>query len=265
MKDGPRYTLDRCPMAASGPADSAAAPSARWPRAPVAGGPRGPRWEPLGAADWGPRAGSARPLSAVPTLPSPLSTVGTSRRPTPGAQHARRGPPATRCPQSRRGLHRRNLPHSAKGGLGGGPTKRGNGPQLLAIADRGGRPIAVPAASPHELTLGPAVLAQTVTAVAPQRVIGDKASDSDPLDAVLREPGIARIAPHKANRRHPPTQDGRVWRRYRRRWKSERLFAWGQGFRRIATRHEYDLDNFRGCVHLGCLLILLRGYLGDWL
>ncbi len=69
------------------------------------------------------------------------------------------------------------------------------------------------------------------------------------------------IAPHKATRKKAATQDGRPLRRYRRRWKVERLFAWLQNFRRLVVRYEYHAENFLGFVYLGCILILLRCYL----
>ena len=47
-------------------------------------------------------------------------------------------------------------------------------------------------------------------------------------------------------------------RRYKRRWKMERLFAWLQNFRRLVTRYERHAENFQGFVHLGCMVILLR-------
>jgi len=92
----------------------------------------------------------------------------------------------------------------------------------------------------------------------PKRIIGDKAYDSDPLDRRLKMVGIDLIAPHKVNRKKPKTQDGRPLRRYRKRWKVERFFAWLQNFRRITTRYEYHLQNFLGMVQLGCLIILTR-------
>ncbi len=95
----------------------------------------------------------------------------------------------------------------------------------------------------------------------PRRLIGDRAYDSDPLDAHLRTVQVELIAPHRSNRKKPATQDGRPLRRYRKRWKIERLFAWLQNFRRLVVRYEYHLDNFRGFVILGCILILLRAYL----
>ena len=144
-----------------------------------------------------------------------------------------------------------------------GATKRGKGTKLVAVADRHGLPVAVHTASaaPHEVTLVHATLAQRLTAAWPQRLIGDRAYDSDPLDQSLNGLGIEMIAPHKRNRTRPPTQDGRPLRRYRRRWKVERLFAWLQNYRRILTRFEYHPDNYLGFVHLGCILILLRCYL----
>jgi transposase len=92
-------------------------------------------------------------------------------------------------------------------------------------------------------------------------VIGDLAYDSDPLDQRLRQRGIQLIAPHKINRVRAKTQDGRQLRRYCRRWKIERLFAWLHNFRRLVIRWEYHEANFLGLVQLGCILILLRNYL----
>jgi transposase len=94
----------------------------------------------------------------------------------------------------------------------------------------------------------------------PDRLIGDKAYDSDPLDERLAAQGIQLIAPHRQNRKKPATQDGRPLRRYKRRWTVERLFAWLQNFRRILVRHERFLENYLGFVQLGCIIILLRNY-----
>lgn len=94
----------------------------------------------------------------------------------------------------------------------------------------------------------------------PERLIGDKAYDSDPLDEqMMREFGTEVIAPHRRGRRaERRTQDGRSLRRFHRRWKVERLFAWLYNFRRLVVRWEYHAENFLGFVHLGCALILLR-------
>jgi transposase len=133
----------------------------------------------------------------------------------------------------------------------------------MAIADAHGLPVAVciASATPHEVTLVENTIEATFVNGTPKRLIGDKAYDSDPLDERLREAhGIELIAPHKQNRQKAATQDGRVLRRYRRRWKIERLFAWLQNFRRISTRYDYYPLNFLGFVQLGCILILLRQF-----
>jgi len=92
----------------------------------------------------------------------------------------------------------------------------------------------------------------------PERLIGDKAYDSDRLDEqLLNDYGTEMISPNKSNRKIP-TQDGRPLRRYVRRWKIERLFAWLFNFRRVVVRYEYHAENFQGFVHLAAAIILLR-------
>ncbi|WKZ34455.1 MAG: IS5 family transposase [Anaerolineales bacterium] len=147
-----------------------------------------------------------------------------------------------------------------KGAEGVGKTKRGKGTKLMAVADRAGLPIAisVESASPHEVRLVESTLKSRFTKERPGKLIGDRAYDSDPLDERLRKQGIELIAPHKTNRTKPRTQDGRPLRRYRNRWKIERLFAWLQNFRRIQTRHERILENYLAFVLLGCMIILFR-------
>jgi transposase len=101
------------------------------------------------------------------------------------------------------------------------------------------------------------VLAGSFLDELPARLIGDKAYDSDKLDQRLSEAyGIEMIAPNRSRR--SKTQDGRPLRRYRRRWRVERLFAWMQNFRRLVIRWEYHIENFLGFVHLACLKMLLR-------
>lgn len=141
-----------------------------------------------------------------------------------------------------------------------GVTKRGKGCKLMAVADRTGLPVAihVGSAAPAEVTLVRPLLAARFTRALPARLIGDRAYDSDPLDGELAARGIELIAPHRRNRRKPLTQDGRPLRRYRRRWKIERLNAWLQNWRRVLVRHDYYLENYTGFVKLACLLILLR-------
>ena len=141
-----------------------------------------------------------------------------------------------------------------------GPTKRGKGTKITAITVGDSLPVAVSvqAASPHESQLVEEVLGHSFLDELPERLIGDKAYDSDPLDHQMREQyGIEVIAPHRGKRTEP-TQDGRPLRRYRRRWTVERLFAWLQNYRRLSNRWEYHIENFLGMVRLGCMKIMLR-------
>jgi hypothetical protein len=68
-------------------------------------------------------------------------------------------------------------------------------------------------------------LAQRHVAAQPARLIGDRAYDSDRLDAELAAQRIELIAPHRVNRSKPRTQDSGVLRRYERRWRIERLLS----------------------------------------
>lgn len=142
-----------------------------------------------------------------------------------------------------------------------GKTKRGKGTKIMGLSDAEGVPLAVHAcsASPHEVSLVEATLDASFLDELPSRIVGDKAYDSDPLDHRLRQQrGVELIAPHRSNRLKPTTQDGRTLRRYKRRWKIERLFAWLQNFRRLVVRYEYHLRNFLALVQLGCIVIMLR-------
>lgn len=129
----------------------------------------------------------------------------------------------------------------------------------MAIADGDGLPLAVYIASGNRFD---SVLTERTIDAAfvdklPPRLIADKAWDGAPLQArLLRERGIDLIAPKKRNSRRK--QDGRKLRRYKRRWKVERLFAWLKRWRRLATRWERNAENFLGFVHIGCIVLLLR-------
>lgn len=119
-------------------------------------------------------------------------------------------------------------------------------------------PLTLKALRPHEVKLE-ATIDKGFIQETPDKIIGDKAYDSDPLDyRLLGEHRIETIAPHRNGRKKPKTQDGRKLRRYRRRWKVERFFAWLQNFRRVVVRYEYHAENFLGMVQLGCAIILLR-------
>src|SRR5262245_42177143 len=138
----------------------------------------------------------------------------------------------------------------------------------MVVVDGQGVPLGnhLDRASPAEVTLVERTLAQ-VSVPRPgrgrpmsklQRLIADLAYDSDPLRQQLQARGIELICPHRYNRTKPPTQDGRVLRRYQRRWKIERTFAWLGNFRRLVVRYERSLNMYNAFFHVACLLIVLR-------
>jgi transposase len=131
----------------------------------------------------------------------------------------------------------------------------------MLVADAGGNPIGVTieSASPHEVKLAADAIKNVQTKEPPERVIGDKAYTSQKLRGELGDAGIELIAPDKENSRHK-MQDGRKLRRYKRRWKVERVFAWLQNFRRLTVRWEYKDENYLGFLTLGCAFLLLRHF-----
>jgi transposase len=157
-----------------------------------------------------------------------------------------------------RSVHRCHVCAGKKRGLGVGKTKRGKGTKMVVVADGQGLPVGVHvcSASPHESTLAEATL--QATHGRPQRLIGDRAYDSDPLRRRLAEMGIELIAPHRRDRRKPPTQDGRPLRRYKRRWKVERPFSWLGKYRRLAVRWDHDVNIDRAFVLIGMIMMLVN-------
>src|ERR1051326_6529412 len=144
-------------------------------------------------------------------------------------------------------LRRRNLRCREKRGLGVGPTKRGKGTKIVAVADGHSLPLAVSvqSASPHESQLVEEVLAQSFLDELPARLIGDKAYDSDRLDQHLLEThGIELIAPHLRTRRQP-TQDGRPLP-LPSPLEDRAAVLLAALVRRLVTRWEYHIENFFG-------------------
>jgi len=146
------------------------------------------------------------------------------------------------------------------GGAKIGKTKRGKGCKIMALGDAHGLPIAIytDAAAPAEVKLVEATLQRRLVKEKPLRIIADKAYDSDPLRERLLEEEMLLLAPHRRGRTKPSFNDGRWLRRYAKRWKIERLFAWLHNFRRLVVRWEYHAENYLAFLQLGCAIILLR-------
>jgi transposase len=155
-----------------------------------------------------------------------------------------------------------------KGGDGIGKTKRGKGTKWMVVVDGQGVPLGsqLTSASPAEVRLAEPTL-DTIAVPRggpgrpqkrPWRVIADRAYDSDPLRWRLLQRGMVLIVPHRKNRRQPSLNDGRTLRRYRKRWKVERTFAWLGNFRRLVVRYDRHLSMYRALFHIACALITLR-------
>jgi len=138
----------------------------------------------------------------------------------------------------------------------------------MVVVDGQGIPLGVQleSASPAEVTLAESALRKISVPRAcggrpktrPLRVVADKGYDSDPLRWRLLQRGIVLICPHRAGRTKPSLNDGRQLRRYRKRWKIERTFAWLGNFRRLLVRHDHHIQSYQAFFHLACLLITLR-------
>ena len=223
------------------------------------------QWHTLDSANRRPMGRFAGPVSAEKHLPSifpAVEQIGGLCQNTDGI-----GPGLEKTWRHRhqRRFYRWDFCSGKKRGDGVGKTKRGKGTKIMGLTDAFGLPIAVDAtsASPHEVTLVDQTLDACFLNNVPEKVIGDRAYDSDKLDKRLaQERGVEMIAPHKGNRKKPVTQDGRSLRRFRKRWKVERFFAWLQNFRRLVVRYEYHLENFLAMIQLGCIVVLLRRVLG---
>jgi len=166
-------------------------------------------------------------------------------------------------------FHRRQLRTGEKGGSGVGKTKRGKGSKWMVVVDGQGIPLggAITSASPAEVRLAEETL-ETIKVPRqgrgrpksrPQRLIGDKAYDSDKLRASLAGKGIRLLVPYRRNRKDKKTPP-EVEERYQHRWKIERTFAWLGNFRRLVVRYERLITVYSGFFHLACIIIALRQF-----
>ena len=130
-----------------------------------------------------------------------------------------------------------------------GPTKRGKGTKLMAVADGHGLPVAidVASASPAEVKLVHSTLDNRFVDDIPERLIGDRAYDSAELRQWLSARGTKPVVPNKSNRKQPFSFDRKS---YKQRHRIENAFCRLKDFRRIATRYDRLARNFLASVCL---------------
>ena len=94
----------------------------------------------------------------------------------------------------------------------------------------------------------------------PERLVLDKAFDSEQFRDRIAARGTYPIVPYRKRAVSRRYGDGRELRRYKRRWKVERTFAWLGNFRRLVVRYERKHWIYRAFIHVACVLITLRQF-----
>ena len=132
----------------------------------------------------------------------------------------------------------------------------------MLLVDGEGTPLGVDiaSASQAEVNLIEPLLQKRTARRRPQRLMYDRAADSDPLRTRLAKRRIELICPHRKNRKRPKTQDGRKLRRYRRRYRVERSISWLFNSRRLLVRHKRHPHLFLGFVQLACMFTVLQRF-----
>jgi transposase len=130
----------------------------------------------------------------------------------------------------------------------------------MVVVDGQGIPLGsqLTSATPNEVRFAQPTLAAINSHKRPARVIADRGYDSNPLRLRLQQQGMLLIAPHRRNRSRGLMNDGRWLRRYRKRWKIERTFAWLGNYRRLLVRYDQHLSMYCAFFHIACALITLR-------
>lgn len=263
-----RSTADRRPMGEDPSLTSETAPASAW-RQTTRQRSQGARRDSVDSAQRGSLAGFARGISFTGNVLAATSGLGRARD---LAHHLARisgGTEPTRATRLERIVSGRQFCSSEKGGSEVGKTKRGKGTKWMVVVDGRGVPLgnSLHSASPSEMRLAEQTLATIRVGrrhhagrprQKPLRVIADKGYDCDAPRKRLRRRGIVLIAPLRLNRRRTPPQDGRILRRYKRRWIVERTFAWLGNFRHLVVRYDRSLTIYRAFFHIACFMIVLR-------
>lgn len=96
---------------------------------------------------------------------------------------------------------------------------------------------------------------ELIDGLTPDAVIADKGYDADLLRETIQNIGAEAVIPPRSNRKTPRGYDKAL---YRERNLVERFFNKLKQFRRVATRYDKLLPNYKGFVQLAAIAILLR-------
>lgn len=89
----------------------------------------------------------------------------------------------------------------------------------------------------------------------PSHVIADRAYDAEHFHDTILDAGAVPVIPPRPGRRRPHACN---WGLYKERNLVERFFAKLKQFRRVATRYDKLLVNFRGFVIIAAIAIWLK-------
>ncbi len=103
----------------------------------------------------------------------------------------------------------------------------------------------------HDIVPAPELVERTN----PQRLLADKAYDSDAFRELLNERNCEAVIPSRANRTNPKDYDKDL---YKARAEVECTFNLLKQARRFATRYEKTLRNYAAVVAIGCAMLWLR-------
>ena len=84
-----------------------------------------------------------------------------------------------------------------------------------------------------------------------ERVLADKAYDSDAIRKYVEDMGATPVIPGNKNRIEKIDYDKHT---YKERHLVENFFQFIKRFRRIGTRYEMHTKNFIGMITIGCIL-----------
>jgi transposase len=135
--------------------------------------------------------------------------------------------------------------------------------KLEVVTDASGLPLAMAmaAANVSEQDLLEQALDEVPVEVPPGTpILLDKGYDSDPLRDQLEDEGYEPIIPHRRNRVKPSRNDGRRFRRYKRRYRIERTNAWLHCYRGIAVRWSHYSFMYNGLVYIAFIHMALQRF-----
>ena len=140
-----------------------------------------------------------------------------------------------------------------------GLTRHGKGSKLQVIVNERSIPVAflLISANPAEAATTQELL-EAAGIRLPLTIVADRAYDSETPRDQTSSRGSILVVPHRRGRVRPARDQELVPSLYRERWRVERFNAWLAAWRRIATRWERSLANYRSLLCLAISLVIVR-------